>query len=100
MSKELNEIRQLENKYGLVLFRMGLTHLIEVGVRNLTAEDVAECFKQIEAESLRDKNENVIPIMTPEFKCEIVRCSAELAKFSIWTVIAYIKKYVTVDGVN
>ena len=100
LSKKLNEIRAIENKYGLVIFRMGLTHLIEIGTRHFTEESLAECLQQIETEAETDKAENRIPIMTPEFKCEIVRCAAELAKFSIWTVIAYIKKYVSVDGCN
>jgi len=35
MSSKTQEIRAIENKYGLALFRMGLTHLVDVGIRHL-----------------------------------------------------------------
>ena len=96
MSVDLTEIYKIENKYGLVLFRMGFTHLVEIGTRHFTDENIAECFQQIEMEAESDKATNRISIMTPEFKCEIVRCAAELSKISIWTLFAYIKEYVMV----
>ena len=100
LSRKLNEIRMIEDKYGLLLFRTGLTHLIEVGTRHFTDENIEECFQQIQREEETDKAANRISIMTPEFKCEIVRCAAELSKFSTWDLIAYIKEYVVVDGCN
>ena len=100
MSKEtkerMNEIRNIENKYGLMQFRMGLSHLFDVGHSNMTDENVEEGLKQIMAKGESDKADGKIPVMTPEFQCEILRCSAELARFSIWTLFAYIKKYVEV----
>ena len=88
-------ISVVENEYGLVLFRMGLTHLVDVGVRHLTEENVEASIKQILADGEADKAKG-IPIMTPEFQCNIVRCAAELAKFTIWELFAYIKKHVVV----
>lgn len=98
MSNELKEIRNIENKYGLVLFWMGLSHLVDVGHRNLTDENVAESVRQIMAQGEEDAA-NGIPVMSPEFQCEIVRCAAELTRFSIWTLFAYIKKYVDVSNI-
>ena len=98
MARNLNEIKRIEDKYGLVTFRMGLTHLIDVGVRHLDDENVAECIQQIKAQCEEDGANGVIKVMSPSFECEIVRCAAELAKFQIWDLIAYIKKYVVVDG--
>ncbi len=40
MNSESNKIRALEDKYGLPLFGMALTHLVDVGVRHLTEENV------------------------------------------------------------
>ena len=91
MEKDLDKISAVENKYGLVLFRMGLTYLIDVGVRHLNDENIDEYIHQIGVET------GNASIMTPDFKREVVHCAAELAKFSIWTLIAYIKKYVAVD---
>ena len=94
--EDIKAINALENKYSLVLFRMGLSHLVDAGHRNLGDEEVAEGISQIMAQGQKDKADGKIPIMTPEFQCEILRCAAELAKFSIWTLFAYIKEYVVV----
>lgn len=96
--EKLKEIRNIENKYGLMLFRMGLSHLVDVGHRNLTDENVEESVRQIMAEGETSKTNGRISIMTPEFQCEVLRCAAELAQFSVWTLFAYIKKYVDIGG--
>ena len=97
MSESLKEIRAVEDKYGLMLFRMGLTHLVDVGIRHMSDDDLVEDnIKTIMAQS-EDRDNGVIPVLTPEYQCEILCCAAELAKFSIWTLFAYIKKYVTVS---
>ncbi len=77
-----------------MLFRMGLTHLVDVGVRHLTDETVAETIAQITAKGEADKADGTYTIMTPEFQCHIVRCSAELARFSPWELFRYIKQNV------
>ena len=92
--KTMAEIRAIEGKYGLIKFRMGLTYLIDVGARNLTEESAAEIIKKIEMLGKEEEANGKINIMTPEFKCNIVRCAAELAAFSIWGLVKYIKKYV------
>lgn len=95
--EKLKEIQNIENKYGLMQFRMGLSHLVDVGHSNLTDENVEEGIRQIMAEGEEAKANGKIPIMTPEFQCDILRCAAELAGFSIWTLFAYIKKHVVVS---
>ena len=92
LKENMKAITGIENKYGSVLFRMGLTHLVDVGHRNLSDEDVVECEKLIIAQGEVDKASGKITVMTPEFQCEIVRCAAELARFSPWTLVTYIKK--------
>jgi DNA transposition AAA+ family ATPase len=96
VSNKTNEIRAIENKYGLALFRMGLTHLVDVGIRNLTKENVNQAFKQIAANDEEEKANGVVSIMTAEFQCKIVRCAAELAEFSIWELFEYIKNHVAI----
>ena len=98
IDNSIAEIRNLEDKYGLIPFRMGLTHLVDVGHRNLTDEDVEEAFRQIIAEGESDNENGIKTFLTPEFKCELVRCAAELAKFSIWDLFAYIKDHVTIGN--
>jgi len=95
---DLQKIKNIEDKYGLVLFRTGLSHLMEVGHRNLDDDEVEEAIKQIMAQGEEDKAKGKIPVMTPEFQCNVLRCAAELAKFNLWTLFAYIKKYVVISN--
>lgn len=98
ITQRMNEIARVENKYGSLLFRMGLTQLVDVGVRHMTDDNVEASIRQIIDEGEINKANGVITVMTPEFQCEIVRCAAELAKFSIWDLFAYIKKYVPISN--
>ena len=77
---------------------MGLTQLVDVGVRHLTDDNVEASIGQIIAEGEINKANGVVTVMTPEFQCEIVRCAAELARFTIWDLFAYIKKYVPISN--
>jgi len=95
---DIQNIRNIENKYGLVLFRMGLSHLVDVGHRNLTDENVEDSVQQIIAQGEEARANGKIPVMTPGFQCEILHCAAELSKFSIWTLFAYIKKHVVISN--
>jgi len=97
MSSKMQELCAIEKKYGLALFRMALTHLVDVGTRHLTDVNVDEAIKQITANDKADKASGVTAIMTVEFQCEIVRCAASLAKFEIWDLFAYIKNYVPIS---
>jgi len=96
VSNKTQELRAVENKYGIVLFRMGLTHLADVGIRHLTDEYVSEAIRQINANEEKDKANGVVNVMTAEFQCEIIRCAASLAKFSVWELFAYIKNHVAI----
>jgi hypothetical protein len=98
MADKMKEINNLENKYGLMVFRIGFTHLVDVGVRHLDDDNVEESIQQVIAKEEEDKANGIIPIMTPEFQCAIIRCAAELAKFNIWELFIYIKKHVTISA--
>lgn len=92
-----NPIEKIENKYGHVLFRMGLTHLVDVGARNLTDEKINETIQQIKAENDEIKAKGGCSIMTVNFQIKIVRCAAELAKCDIWELFNYIKKQLIIS---
>jgi len=93
---EIIEINKIENKYGAFLFRMALTHLISVGFRNFTEENVAESIEKIEGQGRKDKDNGVYRLMTSEAECAIVRCAAELSKLEIWDLLRYVTKFVDV----
>jgi hypothetical protein len=98
VSDKTQEISAIENKYGHVLFRMGLAHMVDVGIRHLTDGNVIEAINQITAKDEEAKASGSIPIMTMEFQCEIVRCAAELAKFGVWELFAYIKEHIAIEN--
>jgi len=58
---------------------------------------VAAGIEAIMKQHEEDKTNSRTPILSSRFQCEVLCCSAELAKFSIWTLFAYIKKHVVVD---
>jgi len=91
-TEDMQKIRNIEDRYGLQLFGMGLTHLFVEGHKNFTDESVENDIQQIMAKGK-------VSIMTPEFQCAILNCAAELAKFTPFTLFAYIKKYVEIGGV-
>jgi len=94
----MTDIAIVEEKYGLALFRMALTHLVDVGHRNLTDEHVGDSIKQIIAQAKADMANGKKTLMPPEFQCDIVRCAAELSKFSIMDLLIYIKEHFPVSN--
>jgi len=92
--RKTQEIRAIENKYGAPIFKMSLAYMVNVGIRHLTDENVKEAIKQITANDEAERAGGVGFRITGEFQCEIVRCAAELSKFSVWDLFAYIKNHV------
>lgn len=80
-----DEIAAFESRHG-VYFRMALSHLLDVGYRHITSEDVEEAKAAI----LAEKTEGV-PVMTPEFQCGLLDLALELTQFSLWELLSYVK---------
>lgn len=89
----MNEIKKIEDKHGTVYFRMALTHLFDAGHKHITQENVDETKAGIMAKAAENTSGGK-PIMTPEFQCYLLDISLELAQFSIWDLLAYVKKNV------
>ena len=70
--KQLDALRR-ENE---VMFRMAISHLMDVGFRHLTEENITETCESIMQE------DDSKAIMTNEFKCELIRMAGELAKIN------------------
>lgn len=94
MSNKIKAIKNIEDKYGAVIFGMALTHLVDMGVRHLTAFNFNEAVKQI-----NEENEQY-SLISAEFQIEIVRCATELAKFDIWDLFYCIKCYLQITERN
>lgn len=90
-----NEIQAIENKYGMMLFRMAFTHLMDVGRRHMSDPELV-------AESCKTIRETTKPnsIMTADFQCSIMECAAELTQFSIDDLLRYVKTDFGFDGLT
>lgn len=74
-----------------VMFRMAISHLMDVGFRHLTEEDIKETCDAIMQED--DTNH----FMSNEFKCDLIRMAGELAKINHIDLLVYISREVYYD---
>lgn len=85
--KQLDAIRNKNE----VMFRMAISHLMDVGIRHLTEENIAAtCSKIMKEDDSRS-------FMTNEYKCELIKTAGELAKLDHIHVLTYISCEVTYD---
>ena len=92
-----HEIETIRNKCGEIIFRMAISHLMDVGIRHLTKDNVEYTCKQIMQE---DDSKS---FMTNEFQCDIVNVAYELAQVPHNDLLVYIQRemvYDICDGVN
>lgn len=84
------QIESIRNKDGM-MFRMAISHLMDVGIRNLTEENITETCKDI---MLRDDSK---AFMTNQYMCDLVKMAGELAKIDHIHLLHYISREVTYD---
>lgn len=68
------------------VFQMAISHLLDVGIRHLTEENIEATCKKITQED--DTNH----FMTNTFKCELIRMAGELAKIDHIHLLVYISR--------
>lgn len=73
------------------MFRMAISHLMDVGIRHLTEENVLQTCRDICKED--DSNR----FITNEYMCGIVRMAGELAKIPHIDLFVYIQREVEYD---
>ena len=86
--KKIDEIR---NRNHEAIFRMGISHLMDVGIRNLNEESIERTCEEIQRE------DDSRAIMTNDFKCELIRTAGELAKIDHIHLLVYIQREVAYD---
>lgn len=82
------KIEAIRNQYGEFVFRGGISHLMDVGIRHLTEENVEHTCKEIM------QSDDTGHFMTNEFKCELVKAAYELAQVSHIDLLVYIQREV------
>ena len=86
--KVLDEIR---NRNHEVIFRMAISHLIDVGIRHLNEENIKRTCEEVQ------KEDDSKAFMTNNFKCELIRVAGELAKIDHIHLLVYIQREVFYD---
>lgn len=80
--KKLDELRHKNE----AMFRMSISHLMDVGIRHLTAENIEANCEEIMKED--DTNH----FMTNEFKCELIRMAGDIAQIDHIHLLVYISR--------
>ena len=84
-------INNIRIDYGEMIFRMSISHLMDVGMRNLTHELVNEAKGEIM------KQDDHKMFITNEALCDVVECAGELAKINSIDLLVYIGRNVEYD---
>ena len=85
--RKLDKIR----KYDEIMFRMAISHLMDVGIRHLDEENVERTCEEI------IKEDDSRSFMTNGFKCDLIRMAGELAKIEHIHLLVYIQREVAYD---
>ena len=85
------KIEEIRNGVGEELFRMAISHLMDVGIRHLDEEGVEMACNAI------NKEDDTHFFMTNKFKCSIVKTAGELAKIDHLHFLNYVSKEVFYD---
>ena len=88
IKQNINNIRR---DYGEMIFRMAISHLMDVGMRHLTPELVNEAKDEIMKQDDRKM------FVTNEALCDVVECAGELAKINAIDLLVYIGRNVEYD---
>lgn len=85
--KQIEEIRNRDE----MLFRMAISHLVDVGIRNLTPKNVElVCIEMMTEDDSHS-------LMTNQFKCDLVHVAGLLAEIDHIHLLKYISEEVYYD---
>lgn len=91
-SSKYCQIKAIEDKYGLMIFRCALYHLVSCGAQALqNTDEVEECKRSISETTSKNS------IMTVGFQCDIVDCAVELAGIETYDLFRYIQTDIVID---
>lgn len=85
--KEIEKELDALNKENEIVFRTAIYHLLDVGIRHLTAENITETCEEIR------KQDDSQLLMTNDFQCAIVEMAGKLAKYDIMALCVYFGKF-------
>ena len=85
--RELNKLHRKDR----MMFRMAISHLMDVGIRHLTEENIAHACEQI----MQEDDTNYF--MTNAYRCDLLRMAGKLAKIDHTHLLVYISRHLNYD---
>ena len=85
--KILDKIRSHDE----AIFRMSISHLIDVGLRHLNEENIKRTCEEIQ------KEDDSKSFMINNYKCDLVRTAGEIAKINHIHLLVYVQREVAYD---
>ena len=85
--RALDKIRS----YDEMMFRMAISHLIDVGIRHLDEENIKRTCRAIQ------KEDDSKSFMTNNYKCDLIRMAGEIAKIEHIHLLVYIQREIVYD---
>lgn len=83
-------IKSIQSK-DMIMFRMAISHLMDVGARHLTPEIIESTCAVIM------KEDDSRSFMTNQFKCDLIRMAGELAKIDHIHLLTFISRHMYFD---
>lgn len=93
MNSYLESKNAIDNirRYDEMMFRMAISHLMDVGIRHLDEENIKRTCEEIQ------KEDDSKSFMTNNYMCDLVRMAGELAKIDHIHLLVYIQREVVYD---
>ena len=73
------------------MFRMAISHMMDVGIRHLTEENIIETCKGIE------KRDDSHAFMTNDYMCGLIIMAGEIAKIPHTELLVYVQREMEYD---
>ncbi len=85
------KLDNLRNRHDELMFRMAISHLMDVGIRHLTEENVKHTCEQIM------KEDDSHALMTNHYRCDLVWLAYDLAQIPHLDLLVYIQREIDYD---
>ena len=86
-----SKLDNLRGRHDELMFRMAISHLMDVGVRHLTEENAKYTCKQIMQE------DDSHALMTNHYRCDLVWLAYDLAQIPAIDLLVYIQREIDYD---
>ena len=96
---DLFMIYEIDESHFSIVFNMALMYLMKVGVQTLKDENIVDYLNELRVKSekeIKNRKNDSKRMEISNFEHEVLECAIELARFSPWDLIRYIKIFVNI----